>query len=102
MVSGVGGAPDFIRAAANSPGGRAIIALPAGAGGGRVSRIVPRLTSPSTSIGRNDIDTVVTEHGVAALRGRSLDERAEALIAIAEPARQADLASAWSELRASL
>ncbi len=102
MVSGVGGAPDFIRAAANSPGGRAIIALPAGAGGGRVSRIVPRLASPTASIGRNDIDTVVTEHGAATLRGLSLDERAEALIAIAEPARQADLASAWSELRASL
>jgi acyl-CoA hydrolase len=102
MMSGVGGAPDFIRAASRSPGGRAIIALPASAGGGKLSRIVPRLASPTTSISRSDIDTVVTEFGVASLRDRSLDERAEALIAIADPGRQAELAEAWRGIRASL
>jgi acyl-CoA hydrolase len=102
MVSGVGGAPDFIRAASRSPGGRAIIALPASAGGGRISRIVPRLSSPTASISRGDIDTVVTEFGVAALRGLSIDERAEALIAIAAPDRQAELTDAWRELRTRL
>jgi acyl-CoA hydrolase len=102
MVSGVGGAPDFIRAASRSPGGRAIIALPSGAGGGKISRIVPRLTSPTASIGRGDIDTVVTEFGAARLGGLGLDERAEALIAIANPRHQGELAQAWRELRARL
>ncbi|HEX4183513.1 MAG TPA: acetyl-CoA hydrolase/transferase C-terminal domain-containing protein [Caulobacteraceae bacterium] len=99
MVSGVGGAPDFIRAAANSRGGRAIIALPASAGGGKISRIVPRLSSPTASISRTDIDTVVTEFGVAALRGLSLDERAEALIAIADPRHQTELEATWLKER---
>jgi len=102
MVSGVGGAPDFIRAASRSPGGLSIIALPASAGGGKISRIVPRLTSPTSSIGRGDIDTVVTEFGVARLKHLSLDERAEALMAIADPRHQPGLADAWSRLRASL
>ena len=100
MVSGVGGAPDFIRAASRSPGGRSIIAVPASAGGGKISRIVPRLTSPTSSISRNDIDTVVTEFGVAELADRSLDARAEALIAIAHPDHRADLQAAWSNARA--
>lgn len=102
MVSGVGGAPDFIRAASRSPGGRAIIALPSTAGSARLSRIVPRLTSPTTSISRNDIDTVVTEHGAARLGGLSLDGRAEALIAIADPGRQGALMEAWREIRSRL
>jgi acyl-CoA hydrolase len=102
MVSGVGGAPDFIRAASRSPGGRSIIALPASAGGGKISRIVPRLTSPTSSISRNDIDTVVTEFGAASLSDLSLDERAEALMAIADPRHQAGLADEWARLRARL
>lgn len=102
MVSGVGGAPDFIRAASRSPGGRSIIAVPASAGGGKISRIVPRLTSPTSSISRNDIDTVVTEFGAAYLKHLSLDERAEALMAIADPRHQAGLAESWARLRAGL
>jgi acyl-CoA hydrolase len=102
IVSGVGGAPDFIRAASRSPGGRAIIALPATAGGGKISRIVPRLSSPTSSISRGDIDTVVTEFGAARLGGLSLDERAEALMAIADPRHQSDLETGWSQLRAAL
>lgn len=102
MVSGVGGAPDFMRAASRSPGGLSIIALPASAGGGKISRIVPRLISPTSSISRGDIDAVVTEFGVARLKHLSLDERAEALMAIADPRHQAGLAEEWARLRTRL
>jgi acyl-CoA hydrolase len=99
LVSGLGGAPDFARAARRSPGGRAILALPATAAGGQISRIVPRLSAPTVSIPRDDTDLVITEHGVADLRGTSLEARAEALIAIAAPDHRAALAEAWIELR---
>lgn len=98
-VSGVGGAPDFARAAVQSRGGRAITALRATAGGGMISRIVPRLDTPTVSIPRSDVDTVVTEYGVAELRGRSADERAAALIAIAAPAHREALDRQWRTLR---
>jgi acyl-CoA hydrolase len=100
VVSGVGGAPDFVRAARRSPGGRSIIALPSTAGGGKIARIVPRLASPTASIARGDIDTVVTEFGVAELTDRPLDARAEALIAIAHPDHRAGLVDAWAAMRA--
>jgi acyl-CoA hydrolase len=100
VVSGVGGAPDFVRAARRSPGGRSIIALASTAAGGKISRIVLRLASPTASISRTDIDTVVTEHGVAHLTDRSLDERAEALIAIAHPSHRDGLVEDWTKLRA--
>lgn len=101
LSSGVGGGPDFMRGAAASPGGRSIIALPSTARKRSLSRIVARLGSPSTSIARSDIDTVVTEHGVAELRDKGIDARAEALIAIADPALRDDLADSWRALRAS-
>ncbi len=100
VVSGVGGSPDFVRAARRSVGGRSIIALASSAGGGKIARIVPRLTSPTVSISRADIDTVVTEHGVAELTDRALDERAEALIAIAHPEHREALAAEWAKMRA--
>jgi acyl-CoA hydrolase len=99
LGSGTGGAPDFMRAAAASEGGRSFVALPATAKGGSVSRIVPRLGRPSTSIARSDIDTVVTEHGVAELRDKGLDARAEALLAIAAPAFRDSLAAEWHSMR---
>ena len=103
MVSGVGGAPDFIRGAARSEGGRAIVALPSTAGTEmRISRIVAKLNVPSVSLGRSDADTVVTEYGAASLKGLSLDQRAQALIAIAAPKHQAQLERDWSQLRAGL
>lgn len=102
LVSGLGGAPDFARAARRSPGGRAILALPATANGGKVSRIVPRLKTPTVSIPRDDIDLVVTEHGVADLRGGSIDERAGSLVAIAAPDHRRWLAEAWIEVRRKL
>ncbi|HUA97968.1 MAG TPA: acetyl-CoA hydrolase/transferase C-terminal domain-containing protein [Terracidiphilus sp.] len=84
--SGFGGQLDFIRGAARSKGGVPIIALPSTALGGEVSRIVPVL-EPGAGVvtSRADVHYVVTEHGVAYLHGKSLRERAEALIGIAEP-----------------
>ena len=90
-VSSVGGAPDYLRAAAASAGGRAIIALQAASGSGG-SRIVPRLNAPSISGELADI--VVTEHGVARIKGLSGDDRAKALIAIAAPEHRAFLENA--------
>ena len=101
LSSGLGGAPDFARAARRSPGGRAILALPATAARGTVSRIVARLDVPTVSIPRDDTDLVVTEHGVADMRGATLDGRAEALIAIAAPDHRERLAAEWASMRRS-
>jgi 4-hydroxybutyrate CoA-transferase len=90
--SGFGGQVDFIRGAARSKGGVPIIALPATAMGGKISRIVPVL-EPGAGVvtSRADVHYVVTEHGIAYLHGKTLRERAEALIAIAEPRFQQEL-----------
>ena len=87
QFTGIGGQVDFVRGAARSRDGKAIIALPSTAKKGTVSRIVAAL-SPGTAVTtmRADVDYVVTEHGVAHLRGMGLRERAEALIEIADPA----------------
>ena len=87
QFTGIGGQVDFVRGAARSRDGKAIIALPATAKKGAVSRIVAAL-SPGTAVTtmRADVDYIVTEHGVAHLRGIGLRERAEALIEIADPA----------------
>jgi 4-hydroxybutyrate CoA-transferase len=84
--SGVGGQVDFVRGAARSKGGKPIIALPSTAKDGGVSRIVPVL-DPGAGVvtTRADVHCVVTEHGVAHLHGKTLRQRAEALIAIADP-----------------
>jgi acyl-CoA hydrolase len=84
--SGFGGQLDFIRGAARSKGGRPIIALPSTARGGAVSRIVPTLDAGAGVVTtRADVHYVVTEYGVAYLHGKTLRQRAEALIAIAHP-----------------
>ncbi|TVR51271.1 MAG: GNAT family N-acetyltransferase [Puniceicoccaceae bacterium] len=84
--SGIGGQLDFLRGAAMSPGGRPIIALPSTARGGAVSRLVPHLTEGAGVVtSRGDVYYVVTEYGIATLRGRSLRERALELIAVAHP-----------------
>jgi 4-hydroxybutyrate CoA-transferase len=86
LFSGVGGQMDFIRGAALAPEGRAIIALPSTAAHGTVSRIVPMLREGAGVVTtRAHVRTVVTEWGVAELYGRSIRERARALIAIAHP-----------------
>jgi acyl-CoA hydrolase len=90
--SSSGGQADFARGAMFSPRGRAFVVLPSTAVGGTVSRIRATLTPGSmvTTI-KNTVDQVVTEHGVAELRGRSISERARALIGIAHPAFRDDL-----------
>ena len=86
IYSGFGGQLDFIRGAARSKGGKPVIALPSTAKEGRVSRIVDVLAAGSGVVTtRADVHYVVTEHGVASLHGRSLRERASALIEIAHP-----------------
>ena len=86
IYSGVGGQLDFIRGAARSKGGKPVIALPATARDDRVSRIVPMLDPGSGVVTtRADVHYVVTEFGVAYLHGKTLRQRAEALIAIAHP-----------------
>jgi acyl-CoA hydrolase len=100
LYSGLGGAPDFARAARVS-GGRAILALPSASRSG-ASRIVPRLATPTVSLARHETDLVVTEHGVADLRGGDLDGRASALIALAAPGAREALNRAWRRLRADL
>lgn len=102
LISGLGGAPDFARAAKRSPGGRGVLALPATARGGTISRIVPRIAAPTVSIPRDDTDLIITEHGVADLRGASLEDRARALIAVAAPEHREGLDRAWAELRRGL
>lgn len=84
MLGGVGGLPDFVRAAMANPRGRSIIALPSTSGRGN-SRIVPDLSMAAVTLPRCDADYVITEWGTAALRGLSIRERAEALCAIAHP-----------------
>jgi acyl-CoA hydrolase len=90
--SGFGGQLDFVRGAARSRGGKAIIALPSTARGGTLSRIVPVL-SPGSGVTttRGDVHYVVTEHGVAHLHGRTIRERTAALIGIADPRFRAEL-----------
>ena len=90
--SGFGGQLDFMRGAARSKGGKPIIALPATARQGTVSRIVPALdTGAGVVTTRADVHYVVTEYGVAYLHGKTLRERAERLIAIAHPSFRASL-----------
>ena len=86
FYSGIGGQLDFIRGAARSSGGKPIIALPSTAKEGAISRIVPNLYPGSGVVtSRGDVHYVVTEYGVAYLHGKTIRERAEALIEIAHP-----------------
>jgi acyl-CoA hydrolase/GNAT superfamily N-acetyltransferase len=92
FFSGVGGQVDFNRGAAKSRGGKAIIAIPATAKGGTVSRIVTHLSEGAGVVTtRAGVHYVVTEFGVAYLHGKSIQERALALISIAHPKFRADL-----------
>jgi 4-hydroxybutyrate CoA-transferase len=95
IYSGFGGQLDFIRGAARSRGGRPIIALPATARDGSVSRIVDTLLEGSGVVTtRADVHYVVTEYGVANLHGKSLSERARELIAVAHPGFREGLTAA--------
>jgi Acetyl-CoA hydrolase len=86
QISGVGGQVDFVRGANMSKGGRTIMAMPAAAAGGTISKIVPLLTEgAAVTTPRCDVDYVVTEYGIAKLHGKTLRERARRLIGIAAP-----------------
>lgn len=86
IYSGIGGQVDFIRGAAHSKGGKPIIALPSTAKNDTLSRIVLHLDEGAGVVtSRGDVHFVATEFGVAYLHGRSIRERAKALIAIAHP-----------------
>jgi len=91
-LGAVGGQIDFSRGANASHGGKAIIALPSTAKHGSISRIVPQLTNVTCA--RSDVDLVVTEWGIANLRGASLSERAQRLINIASPEFRDELSKA--------
>ncbi|MBR1799506.1 MAG: acetyl-CoA hydrolase/transferase family protein [Bacteroidales bacterium] len=86
QFSGTGGQVDYVRGAAMSREGKSIMAMPSTAAKGKVSRIVPFLAEgAAVTTSRNDVDYVVTEYGIAHLKGKTLRQRAEALIAIAHP-----------------
>jgi 4-hydroxybutyrate CoA-transferase len=86
QLSGVGGQVDFVRGAARSRGGRSIIALPATAKEGTISRMIPALErGQAVTTSRNDVDYVVTEYGIAHLKGKTCADRAKTLINIAAP-----------------
>lgn len=96
LVAGTGGMPAFAQGAKLSAGGRAVFALLSTASRAAVSRVVPRLAASSlVGAPRHVADLVVTEHGVADLRGASLSERAARLIAIAAPDHRDTLHAAW-------
>ena len=98
MYSGIGGQMDFMRGAGLATEGRAIIALPSTAAGGAASRIVPFLQEGAGVITtRGHVRTVVTEWGVAELFGKTLGERAQALIGIAHPDYREELTTAARE-----
>jgi acyl-CoA hydrolase len=97
--SGTGGQADFVRAANRSKGGKAFIVVPSTAKDDTISRIVPTLASGThVSTSKNDINYVVTEHGVAQLRGKSAKQRCEALIAIAHPNFRGELRDAAKKM----
>ena len=100
FYSGFGGQVDFIRGAAHSDGGKPIIALPSTTRDGKISRIVPWLkTGAGVVTSRADVHYVVTEYGVAQLHGKSVRERAIALIHIAHPKFREDLMRQAREAR---
>ena len=96
QYSGSGGQLDFVRGANASRGGISIIAARSTARGGTISRIVPRLDGPVTTP-RNDVHYIVTEFGCADLRGKSLAQRAEAMIALAHPRFRDELGRAFTD-----
>jgi acyl-CoA hydrolase/GNAT superfamily N-acetyltransferase len=94
FYSGIGGQVDFVRGAAMSRGGKPIIALPSTAKDGTIHRIVPMLDEGAGVVtSRGDVHYVVTEYGIAYLHGKTIRERALALINIAHPDARGELLS---------
>lgn len=96
QFSGVGGQVDFVRGASMAQGGKSIIAMLSTASDDKISRIVPLLDEgAAVTTSRNDIHYIVTEYGIADLRGKTLKDRARALIAIAHPKFREQLIVEW-------
>lgn len=102
QISGGGGLADFLAGAAAHPNGQGIVALLSTARGGSISRIVPQLKVPAITLSRQQVDTVITEHGAADLQGTDIDTRAERLISIADPAHRDGLSNAWDQMRGDM
>ena len=99
QYSGIGGQADFVRGATRSKGGRSILAFHSTAQGGTVSRVAAHLHEGAcVCVSRADVHCIVTEYGIADLRGKSVHERAKALIAIAHPDFRDEL---WREFHKS-
>lgn len=97
--SGTGGQSDFVRAANRSKGGKSFIVLPSTAKDGTISRVVPALTPGAhISTSKNDINQVVTEYGIANLRGKTAKQRAQELINIAHPDFRTELREAAKKM----
>jgi Acetyl-CoA hydrolase/transferase C-terminal domain len=97
-IAGIGGAVDFLRGARASKGGKPIIMITSEGKGG-VSRIVPRLTTPSVSIARSDAPILVTEHGWVDLEPLDAQARAQAIINLAAPQHHEALKTALKDMR---
>ena len=98
QFSGTGGQVDYVRGASMAPDGKSVIAVPSTAKGGKVSRIVPFLKEGSAvTTSRNDVHYIVTEYGIADLRGQTLKERAKRLISIAHPDFRAELTKEFNK-----
>lgn len=98
--SGTGGQSDFVRAANRSNGGKSFIVLPSTAKDDTISRIVPTLSAGThVTTSKNDINYVVTEFGVAQLRGKTAKQRTEALIGIAHPDFRSELREAAKKMK---
>ena len=98
-VSGGGGSSDFARGARLGARGISVVALPATFAGGKGSRILAQLDSNGiTTLPRTDVDVIVTEEGVADLRGLSVHERAERIITVAAPGHRSALEQQWKEI----
>jgi acyl-CoA hydrolase len=100
IYSGIGGQMDFVRGAALSRGGKPVLALPSTAAGGKISRIVAEL-APGAGVvtTRGHVHWVVTEYGAVSLQGKTLRERAEALVQIAHPDFRPELRRRIAEIR---
>ena len=98
QISGVGGQVDFVRGANLSKNGRTIMAMPATTGHGTISKIVPFITQgAAVTTNRFDVNYVVTEYGIAQLKGQTLRERAKRLIAIAAPQFRDELTAEYKK-----
>lgn len=98
QFSGTGGQVDYVRGANLSPGGKSIIAMPSTASRGASSRIVPILSSgAAVTTSRNEVDYIVTEYGIAHLKGKTLKQRAQSLIDIAHPDFREELQQSFNQ-----